>query len=511
MSSLSPGITTGVVPLTRLGEALRNRQALLTLLGTYVVTVLLFGLGVVSGSVFLMFLFALVAYAALVLGGAAAGLQFMDQAVGRPVTPVVAALTGSPMVVLRLIGLVLLLFVLVLAWFLVAAILLFLCKLPGIGGLLLIAVVPLLTFSGALVFAGVYVAACLAAPALFEGHSLRSALSQLWAVAVQRPVEALLNLFLLLFVVGFATMLVGGFIGWAFFTTIGMAGMLTGGPMGGLVGGLMGMGMGMGMGGFGGGVTTFGLLVGSGIVWAVVMAIFGALILYGVCLVYLKLTQGLDTAETEARLAAAMERTKEKARQAAEEARRRTQELQEAARQRAEQARQRQQQDAAATQPQDLDLDLAAQAPAHGAPAPAPATSPVQPPVASPAAAGLAGAAAAAATPAYEPTVIMSAPTAPAAPAGDAPVPGAPAVPPATAPMPPAVPPAGTPPSFEQTVLMMSSGEPPAPPPAPVQPAVFDPTVPEQPAAAPRCPACTAPVAPEDVFCGACGHKLRSR
>lgn len=437
------GLAASTFPITRLGEAWRNRQGLLTLLATFVGVAVLIGLGVASGVGALFGLLALAAYALLLLGTATAGQQFMDQAMGREITPIATAMAASPMIVLRLIGLVILLGLAVLGWFIVAALLLFVCKLPVVGGLLLAVVVPLLTFSGALVFAGVYVALSLAAPALFEGHGIKRALSQLWAVAVQRPVEALLNLFILFFVVGFAMTLVAGFIFSGFFSTMGLTAGIVGSPMGAMMGGMGGMG-GYGMGSGTGGFTVFGIMVGGGIVWAVVAALAGALGLLGVCLTYLKLTDGLDMAHAEAALESAVSKTREKARQAAEEARRRTQELQDAARQRAEQARERQAQAAAAAA-------ASAAAAAEAAPRPEPRPDPHEPP------------------------------------------------------------------AFEETIIMPSSQQPPAPPPpappapvaAPPAPAVIDPTVPDPVAPAWRCPACHASVTPDDIFCGACGHKLK--
>lgn len=436
------GLAATTFPITRLGEAWRNRQGLFTLLATFVGVAVLIGLGVASGVGALFGLLALAAYALLLLGTATAGQQFMDQAMGRDITPTFTAMAASPMIVLRLIGLVILLGLAVLAWFIVAAVLLFVCKLPVVGGVLLAVVVPVLTFSGALVFAGVYVALSLAAPALFEGHGIKHAFSQLWAVALQRPVEALLNLFILFFVVGFAMMLVGGFIFTGFFSTMGLTAGIVGSPMGPMMGPMMGgmgdmegYGRGPGMGGF----TLFGMLVGGGIVWAVVAALAGALGLLGVCLTYLKLTDGLDMAHAEAALESAVAKTREKARQAADEARRRTQELQEAARQRAEQARERQAQAAAAAA-------ASAAAAAEAAPRPEPRPDPSEPP------------------------------------------------------------------AFEETIIMPSAQQPPPPPPRaapapmapPVAPPVIDPTVPDW-----RCPACHATVTPDDIFCGACGHKLK--
>ncbi|UZG44007.1 zinc ribbon domain-containing protein [Caldimonas thermodepolymerans] len=322
--------------LMHIGDALRNRAALLTLLCSCVGAAVLSGIGVASGVPVLAALFMLAGYVVLLLGAVTAGRQFMDQAQGRPVSATLPAFQASPLVVLRMLGLLLILGAVGLAWALVAGLLLYLCRIPGLGGLLLIVVMPVLTFSGVIVFLGIYVTWCLSAPALFEGHTLKRALAQLWAVISQRPLEAFLQLLLLCLVVGLVVTLLGGFIGMAFFTTVGMAtGILGEVPMG--------MGMRDMMGDYGqlmSGGRVYGMFIGSGIVWAVVGVVFGALMLYGLCLTYLKLTDGLNVEAAEAAFESALARTREKAQQAAEEARRRAQDLQEAARQRAEQARQ---------------------------------------------------------------------------------------------------------------------------------------------------------------------------
>jgi hypothetical protein len=367
---------SGPYSLMRIGEAWRNRAGLLTLLCTFVGMAVLFGVGFATGVPVLVALFMLAGYVLMLLGTVTAGHQFMDQAQGRPVTATLPAFTASPMVVLRMLGLLLILGAALLVWFLVAAVLLYLCKIPGIGGLLLIVVLPVLTFTGALLFLGLYVAWALSAPALFEGHSLKRALSQLWAVASQRPLEAFLQLVLLFLVVGFVAMLVGGFVGMGFMASAGLSASILGGMPFGMGPMMNGMG---GYGAVGPSVSVmYGGMIGAGIVWAVVGAVFGELMLYGLCLTYLKLTSGLNVEAAEAAFDTALAKTREKAQQAADEARRRAQEVQEAARQRAEQARKAEPPAApptAATPP---------------APAPAPAPAPeertvIMPPPAAPA------------------------------------------------------------------------------------------------------------------------------
>lgn len=133
----------------------------------------------------------------------------------------------------------------------------------------------------------------------------------------------------------------------------------------------------------------YGMFVGSGIVWAVVGVVFGALMLYGLCLTYLKLTDGLNVEAAEAAFESALARTREKAQQAAEEARRRAQELQEAARQRAEQARQAgdaSSSAAAPAEPAAQDRTVIVSAPPAAADTAAPAgTAPTDTPPAAPA------------------------------------------------------------------------------------------------------------------------------
>ncbi|WKB51526.1 hypothetical protein [Eleftheria terrae] len=520
--------------LTRIGEAWRNPRALLTLLGTFVGVALLIGLGVSTGVGFISAVSVLLGFLLMMLGMVAAGRQLMDQALQQPVTGTVEAFTGSPMVLLRMLGLALVLLCAFLAWGVTASVLLFLCKIPLLGGLLLVVVVPLLVFSAALLLLGAYVAWGLAAPALFEGQTLKQALSRLWAIATQRPLEAFLNLMLLFILVGFVAGLVMAFVGGGFAVTASV----------------MNSVLGMGLGGLeppNGTVsssTWVGAGVGAAVVWGVVIAVFNALLLFGLCLTYLKLSVGLDTALAEAALDSAIAKTREKAQQAAEEARRRAQEVQDAARRRGESA-------AAARAPEADDLP--------GATPPAPASSysdpmtiiqpmtPAEPPRPAPVPPA----------PGHADPMTIIQPMAPAEPPRSAPVPPAtghadpmtiiqpmaPAEPPRPAPVPPA-----TGHADPMTIIQpMAPAQPPRPAPVPppsghadpmtiIQP--MAPAQPPRPAAAPHtggdfedtlppavsplpasggldlskpvphCPSCHSVVAPDDTFCGACGRKL---
>ena len=328
--------------LLRMGEAWRNRPGLVTLLVTFPLSVLVLALAATSAraSFALAILFGLLSFAIYLVGISAAGIQFMDQAAGRPVSTTVGALMSSPMVGLRSLGLTLILLLCWLIFYAIEAAILFLCKIPGLGPLLYAVAFPVLVLTDALVFLGMSVALMLSFPALCEGHSLKTAFSQLWAIVVQRPVEAILNLVILFVALAFTMMLVSGFIGIGFLNT-GIVSMAILGPqMRGDMGDIMGMFM---AGGFGqatgaGGLVMAGLFGGT-IVFGIALALFTAMGLLGLALTYLKITGGIDVTAATAAMDGAIAKTKAKAQQAAEEARRRASEAQAAAQQRLEHAR----------------------------------------------------------------------------------------------------------------------------------------------------------------------------
>ena len=78
----------------------------------------------------------------------------MDQAAGRPVTSVMSAFLGSPLVLLRSLGLALLFLVVFLGYLAVVYLVLFVCKIPALGALVYVVALPVLTFLGALIFLG---------------------------------------------------------------------------------------------------------------------------------------------------------------------------------------------------------------------------------------------------------------------------------------------------------------------------------------------------------------------
>lgn len=328
--------------LMRIGEAWRNRGGLVTLILTFLMFVLLSGIGASTESRTLFAVFGLIAAVTYLVGICAAGIQFMDQAAGRPVTTTIGALLTSPIVTLRSLGLIVVLLVASLAFAVVEVVVLFVCKIPGLGPLLFAIAFPVLVFANSLVLLGLVVVAALAFPALCEGRSLKATLAQLWAIATQRPVQAILSLMLLFIGLLFVGGLVASLIGVGFVNAAFMSGAILAAPMGDGFSSVPGMLMGGGFGGFGGGGSG-GLVMaaafGSALVFGITGALFAAMALLGLSLTYLKVTSGIDVSAAQAVVDSAIAKTREKAQLAAEEARRRAHEAQLAAQQRLEQTR----------------------------------------------------------------------------------------------------------------------------------------------------------------------------
>ena len=323
---------------------LRNRRALVAMLGCLVAAGLLVGLltVVLGGSIGGFMLAGLVFVVATGAGVNAAGLLLMDQAKGVPSRGLVDALVYGLMCIPKVIALALMLFGVALLVFLALALLFFVCKIPGLGPLLFVVVFPLSVVIAGLTLTGLFVCLLLALPAVWEGAGIMRAIAQTLAVVRSRLVETLL----LLFVVGFLAVVVGfmvfGVLVSGLLPSIGMSASILGaGGIG--MESVMGMGMGMasGMGelGRGGGYAIAGGL-GTGLLWAVAVTLVSQVYLLGLNLVYLRVTEGLDVGSTEQALT-----------QGFDQARRHAADLSQRAKEAADRAREQARQRVAATAP----------------------------------------------------------------------------------------------------------------------------------------------------------------
>lgn len=420
-----------------------------------------------AGSMLLALLFLVISSVVFSAGMSAVGILLQDKAKDVEQRSVAAAIRAGLLCVPRFILFGLLVLAVVLGLCLVAAIVYFVCKIPFIGPILLFFAHPVMVIAASVFFIALYwVAAPLLAPAIWDGRSLRRAVSLVLAVVRTRLVPLVLMLLALYIVITVITLVVfTGFIpGFAYMTAIASA--------------MIGPSMMASMGGMGNSAA-FGAMASSGhmlagtlstvILFAVLMALTMQVMIMGVNIIYLMVTDGLDEQGTEESLQAGIDLAREKARQA-----------QGMAREAADKVRHATHLDGhghqgAATRapaapvppaaPQnDIFAQVAAPAPASHSPA-APVHSPAPAPVAP-------------VTPAPVQPPVAAAPVVGAAAAAS----GAAMVPPAVAPV---APPVATP-----------AASPVAEPPVAAAPLL-------------RCRSCFEAVAADDVFCGHCGFQLK--
>ncbi len=461
------------------------------------------------GSVFLAFLFFIAALIVFWAGTSAVGILLQDKAKDVEERSIADALRAGLLCVPKFILFGLLVLALVLALCLVGALVYFICKIPFIGPILLFFAHPAMVIIASVFFIALYwVAAPLLAPAIWDGRSLKGAVSLVVSVVRTRLVPLVLMLLALYVVVGIiALVLFTGFIpGFAYMTA--------------LASGIIGPTM---LGGFGG--SAFGPMAFNGhlvagtlstvILFAVLMALTMQVMIMGMNIIYLMVTDGLDEKATEESLQAGIALAREKARQAQDMAREAADKVRHATHTEAHAAQsgapstsapsaggQNNAQPSAASSAGRAAVNPAASTPlapavatsmgaaaatiaevAATATAGAPATTPVSPAVATTGSA-----------PVVQPAKVS------VAPAVSAPVAAVPAPAPVASSVETAKP---TPAPVSQSVsgvAPVAAATHPAPAVAPVQPA---PQAPQ-----PRCSSCFEVVSADDMFCGHCGHKL---
>jgi hypothetical protein len=280
--------------------AMTNWRAMLLLGATLVVAMLVLSLSVMSHSAFAIFLGGLLFLAILFYGGNAVGVLLMDEVSSEePSRSIIDAVMASLFSSHRLIVLALIASLAQLVLIIGVAILLFVCKIPLLGPLLLVAVLPL---SALLVGLGFFVLGYvyypMAAAATWSGASIRDTLSQLIAITRQKLVSVVIQQILLLLLVAVIALLIGSVV----FSGLGIVGsMATGIVSPGIAQGLSGLlfhsylGGGMDMdAGSGFAAQLMAMGIGAGLLIAVGLVIPGLIALQGYCQIYRTALQGLD-------------------------------------------------------------------------------------------------------------------------------------------------------------------------------------------------------------------------
>jgi hypothetical protein len=354
-------------------SGLRNRRALLAMLGCLFAGILLAGLFSLLATrmgFFFAFLGALVMFVSGATGVNAAGLLLMDQAKGVPARSLSDAVVGGLLCIPKFITLVIALLLVSLVVFIAVALVYLVCKIPFLGPILFVLVFPLSVVVLGLTLCGLFQCLFLALPAIWEGSSITQAIAKALAIVRSRLVESML----LLTVVGFLALGVGFIVFGVLITGLipsasMMAGILGGDGLGSMFGMLRGFGM--EQGGYSGGRGSSGVGyvaaagIGGGLLWALAVSLVSLVYLLGLNLVYLRVTEGLDVGATEAALQAGFD-----------DAKRRAAELSQKAKDAAERAREQARQSGAAAQASAAAASATA-APAYSAaPAAPPATTP---------------------------------------------------------------------------------------------------------------------------------------
>lgn len=312
--------------LLRSAEGLTQWRPLLLGFVTLVLSALLMVgaqyVGMRMGSNFGVALMAFIALLSMVLAAAGfsgVGLLLMDRAKGITPRSMVDALLFGLMCLPKFIGFALVLLCVTLVLAAVGALLYAVCKIPGVGPVLLFFVHPVMVVLAGIFFTAVtWVCVPLFTPAVWDGRGFRECLSLVVAVARQRllrVVMLLLGLYVVVGVIGallFAALLPGfGFMSGLAAAVVGPEILRAGVPSS--------MNELIYSAGYGGYVSAG--VWSTLLILSVAMTLMFQVFIMGVNLVYLSATQGLDIASSREALEQGLAQVAQKARQAQERAR----------------------------------------------------------------------------------------------------------------------------------------------------------------------------------------------
>ncbi|MBO1249804.1 hypothetical protein J1777_08225 [Comamonas denitrificans] len=340
-------------PLLRASEGLTQWRPMALGFLTWVVVALLLAVGGFLSSslggaagVGLMGLFGLLAMILIAAGMSGAGILLMDKAKNIAPRSMMDAFLAGLWCIPKFLGFYVVVALVLVALAVVGAIGYFLAKIPGIGPLFFFVLHPVLVIVAAAVLTSLlWVGFPLFTPAVWEGRGFKESLSLVIAVSRQRLVPTVLLFLALYVVVSVIGMVVFGALLPGYFFMSGLATSILGVGM---------TGNGLAaitalMNGYGGGSSglMYAGILATALIFGLAFTLMMQVALMGVNLVYLSATDGLDTADTENALNAGLDEMKRRAREAQEKARLAAEQAQEKARQMAEEAKERARQRAA--------------------------------------------------------------------------------------------------------------------------------------------------------------------
>jgi len=306
-------------------EAIKNYRAYIMLALSGVLSVVLFSMfayfamQLASGGNFTMssivgVMGTLITAVFFLAGFSATGILLMDQAKGNEIRSIVEAFFAGLFTLPRIIGLFLLLGLLLLAALVLLVVMLFICKIPGIGPVLYAFVFPIsVVLIGGLLFAYATVIAPLSLPAIWDGNGVTQVVARLFALVRSSLLPVLISEILLFMLVGLTAVITFGVISYGMLTVPALSMMiLPAGDMTQMLGALPMMMMGMG-----GGMKGGGYLIGAGfggvILFMAAIAIPLLTQILGNCIIYLNLVRHLEIDHLQSSIQSKMNTFKEKA------------------------------------------------------------------------------------------------------------------------------------------------------------------------------------------------------
>lgn len=241
----------------------------------------------------------LVTISVAVVGVNATGIWLSDDVWTRAQRSVMEAVMSSLFTCHRLLAVLVLEFLLYVVFLLALTLVLLFCKIPGIGPFLYAFAMPVgVIASGIVLFALLYIAVPLAAPAIWNGTPIMRTVVLLQSVARNRMLKTIIMMVLL----GILTFMVIGFV-----SAVLLFGVMVVASLSAVVLGLSSFGMGSMMslitgGGFGMGGYSYAIAFGAACLF-LAGSIPGALIaLKGTSIIYREVSEGLDLDEVERNL-----------------------------------------------------------------------------------------------------------------------------------------------------------------------------------------------------------------
>jgi hypothetical protein len=218
---------------------------------------------------------------------------------------------------------------------LLAAILYFICKIPGVGPLLLFFTHPVLVVLAGLFafFSGIF--AALSAPALWDGDTITQAIAKSIAILKERAVTTVLYLLVMGFVTAIILGIIGAVIVPGYFSMTGLAAGIVGANVGADISMLTNLPMALMYLSSGASGHVLSMMLATAVLVMLVVAAALQVQLMGINLVYLGVSEDVDMAAAESMLKHQFDQAKAKA----EEARQRAMVAAERAKAAAQQAR----------------------------------------------------------------------------------------------------------------------------------------------------------------------------